>query len=232
MKVRIYINQISLRQGSIRRARLFLRRLVANRRIIHQAYYDKNAIFVHIPKVAGKSISTGLFETDKPGHYFISDYYQEDREFVRDAFSFAFMREPLERLSSAYYFLVSGGGNDRDKEFGEYLRERAPTFDSFVLDWLTEKRLYSWTHFIPQSDFLIFQEEVAVDYLADFKNLDSSYNELMGKIPGGTPLPMVNKTKIAKQREFSVEVVRKVEALYKRDFKLYEELVSRRNNVN
>lgn len=222
MKFRIYINQISLRQGPIRRARLLLRRLVANRRIIHQAYYDKNAIFVHIPKVAGKSISTGLFETDKPGHYFISDYYQEDREFVRDAFSFAFMREPLERLSSAYYFLVSGGGNDRDKEFGEYLRERAPTFDSFVLDWLTEKRLYSWIHFIPQSDFLMLEGEVAVDYLADFTNLESSYKELMNRIPGATPLPLVNKTKVIKQSEFSVEVVGKVKSLYKRDFELYE----------
>lgn len=222
MKFRIYINQISLRQGPIRRARLLLRRLVANRRIINQAYYDKNAIFVHIPKVAGKSISTGLFETDKPGHYFISDYYQEDREFVRDAFSFAFMREPLERLSSAYYFLVSGGGNDRDKEFGEYLRERAPTFDSFVLDWLTEKRLYSWIHFIPQSDFLMLEGEVAVDYLAGFTNLESSYKELMNRIPGATPLPLVNKTKVIKQSEFSVEVVGKVKSLYKRDFELYE----------
>lgn len=70
--------------------------------------HEKECIFVHIPKSAGKSIALAVYGSDKPGHYFLEDYRYFDGDSFKRYFKFAFVREPVSRFISAYNFLSKG----------------------------------------------------------------------------------------------------------------------------
>ena len=65
-------------------------------------------LFIHIPKTGGTSISSCLYARNQP-HLtaaFIFDLYGD---LARSVPSFAVVRNPLDRLKSAYHFLKNGG---------------------------------------------------------------------------------------------------------------------------
>ena len=75
------------------------------------APFDQHrCIFVHVPKCAGVSISRSLFGSLVGTHIAMKSFqliYTEE-EFAR-YFKFAFVRNPWDRLVSAYRFLKRGG---------------------------------------------------------------------------------------------------------------------------
>jgi chondroitin 4-sulfotransferase 11 len=57
-----------------------------------------NCVFIHIPKTAGSSIRNGFFNQDYIGPYYRFPYK------YKQLYSFAFVRNPYDRLISAYNF--------------------------------------------------------------------------------------------------------------------------------
>jgi hypothetical protein len=221
INIRMFINQKTLRNSWYRRIRLKLRRWIFDRNVIVKPYRDSMSIFVHVPKSAGKSISSSLYGTDKPGHYYLTDYYLEDEVFCNAAYKFAFIRDPLERLKSAYYFLLEGGGSTGDNTIGEYLKLHTSSFEDFVLNWLNEDRLYSWPHFVPQSEFMCVNGEVAVDFLGRFENIGEDFDTVCLQLGKENNLKEINKTKAEKLGGESLDVKRKVKRLYAQDYFIY-----------
>ena len=81
-------------------------------------FHDKyKCIFIHVPKVAGTSIERSIFETNKwlIGHVKASDYIRIDKNKFESYFSFGFVRNPYDRVVSAYHYLKNGGGNENDE---------------------------------------------------------------------------------------------------------------------
>src|SRR5690625_2614056 len=65
-----------------------------------------HSIFVHIPKTAGVSVAHSLFEIKTAYHVRVSKYqiiFSQDE--YNQYFKFAFVRNPWDRLVSAYRFL-------------------------------------------------------------------------------------------------------------------------------
>jgi len=159
--------------------------------------FDKHkCIFVHIPKTAGVSVVKSLFDNLGGGHAKIGEYQQlyTETEF-KNYFKFTFVRNPWDRLVSAYNFLITGGINERDKNWAENNLRQYPDFDSFVKNWLSRKNVYTYPHFIPQFEFVCIEGlEPAVDFIGYFENLEEDFEYVANKLGIQTKLQHLNKT--------------------------------------
>lgn len=209
-----------IKTPGVLRSVVFRARRLLGHSVYPRYYLESGSIFIHIPKAAGKSVSTALYNDDKPGHYYASDYFNENSNAFNTSFKFAFVRDPVERLKSAYYFLIGGGGNSEDKRFGELLSAQTNCFDDFVLNWLDNETLYSWIHFVPQSDFLCIDDKLAVDYLGRFENIDNDFIIICEKAGFKAKLEKMNVTKIKKKVIHSELVISRIHKLYKKDYEL------------
>jgi hypothetical protein len=69
----------------------------------------RNLIFVHVPRVAGTSITRALYGDGCIHHHSMRYFRALDPGFAQSAGSFALLRDPFERFASAYAFVRAGG---------------------------------------------------------------------------------------------------------------------------
>lgn len=185
--------------------------------------YDKlECIFVHITKSAGTSVAKGLFG-ELPYHYTAAQYrvIYGRRNFSR-YFKFAFVRNPWDRLYSAYSYLQGGGWNDKDKAWAKEHIDGVTNFNDFVLNWLSPDRLYSHIHFWPQYKFICDRKgRVLLDHIAYFENIDDEFRYLSNRLELKSELSHTNQSDRVNYTEvYSKEAIEKVRSLYKTDIDL------------
>jgi hypothetical protein len=88
---------------------LWWRRAIRTRPILTSWNYDRQAIFIHIPKTAGTSVLAGLeapqaFDTHAPSQ----TYRWADPALFARAYKFTFVRNPWDRFASAFHFMKEG----------------------------------------------------------------------------------------------------------------------------
>ena len=182
-------------------------------------YDQKQAIFVHITKTAGTSVALTLFGA-LPYHYRAWEYRVIfGRDDFQRYFKFAFVRNPWDRLYSAFSFLKGGGWDDNDKKWAEENLADIDDFNDFVMNWLTPDRLYAFIHFWPQSDFICESNNNAmVDYLAYFETIREDFDIIAKKIDCKEPLQHTNASKRLGYKDIYSEAAKqKVASLYARD---------------
>ncbi len=113
-----------------------------------------------------------------------------------------------------------------DKEFGETVLAPYDTFEDFVLKWMSEENADSWVHFIPQHRYLYdSNDNLMVDFVGRFENLNEDYEKIRQKIGTGEPLKHLNKTKDKKENDYkkayTPEMAEKVAQIYKKDLELF-----------
>lgn len=189
--------------------------------------FDKlNCIFVHIPKTAGVSISQNLFGNLGGGHKTITDYHliYSPSEFNR-YFKFTIVRNPWDRLVSAYFFLKEGGFKADEKEwFDEHLASYN-TFEEFVLQWVNQENIYTYNHFIPQYHFVTHRNKLAVNKFYKLENITSAVQDISTKLGVELSLSHKNKTKNRKPdyREYYNSRTKKIiNQVYQRDITLFD----------
>ncbi|WP_052055837.1 sulfotransferase family 2 domain-containing protein [Myxosarcina sp. GI1] len=148
--------------------------------------FDRHqCIFVHVPKAAGVSICKALFGNFAGHHTTLSKYQLvfSQSEFDR-YFKFTFVRNPWDRVFSAYNFLQKGGLTKEDKRWAA--AEIAPfaSFDDFVRMGLHKPIIQKWRHFRPQVDFLLIpgSSKLQVDFLGFFENLQEDFQYVVDKL--------------------------------------------------
>ena len=198
------------------------------------AQFDRlRCIFVHIPKAAGVSISRSLFGNLGGGHVVIGAYrvVYSKTEF-ESYFKFSFVRNPWDRLVSAYDFLEQGGLNDDDRRWwSEHGMGRYRDFEDFVRNWVTRENVETSLHFLPQYRYLCapFTRSICVDFVGSYEHLDRDYpyvRERLGLPPDGELLHL-NKTPTASTtaRDFrgyyTAETRAIVAEVYREDIELF-----------
>jgi len=88
---------------------LFPRAMRAFRTRIPAAMRARGLIFVHVPRVAGTSISRALYGRACTHHHSMRYYQTLDPDFCAHTPSFALLRDPFDRFISAFFFVRSGG---------------------------------------------------------------------------------------------------------------------------
>jgi hypothetical protein len=149
------------------------------------AFDEKKCIFVHIPKTAGISVCKALLSVDAIGHMPLY-YYQValGQKQYSEYYKFSFVRNPWDRVYSAYRYLAKGGLSDQDKIWSEAFKKYS-SFDDFVRKWVDEENIQLSLHFMPQSHFIKnAQGVIDLNYLGRFENLERDY-EVIRKTLGG-----------------------------------------------
>ncbi|MGN6499808.1 MAG: sulfotransferase family 2 domain-containing protein [Tsuneonella sp.] len=199
--------------------RRFLRLRHERREGIEQVFHQQGAIFVHIPKAAGSAVSITLFG-QQIGHSTIGELRDRDPAAVRNYFSFAFVREPLDRLQSAFYYLQGGGMNEADQLFSES-HVRGLTFAQFVENLAAQDQLRQWWHFRPQHEFVLLKNAVGVNFVGRYEKLDADFAEIARRLDRPElRLPVLNAS-ARPAASVDSRTRRLAEAIYARDYEVF-----------
>lgn len=148
-----------------------------------KAFDEHECIFVHITKTAGTSVARSLFSY-LPYHYTAIDYrvIYGKQDFNR-YFKFAFVRNPWDRLYSAYRYLKTGGWNEDDHLWAHKNIGHIDSFDRFVKEWVNSENIHKHLHFKPQHDFICDDNgRILLDYLAYFETLEKDFKYICEKL--------------------------------------------------
>jgi chondroitin 4-sulfotransferase 11 len=152
-----------------------------------------NAVFFHVPKVAGYSIEQYLLPQNRNWKIFDENIlfglhngimtqhlnysemlYYKSREFLDSHFKFAFFRNTWDRFCSAFFYLEP-----------HYLKQQH-TFDNFVestcLQVASYKKTNGW-HFAKQTDWL-FKDDgtLALNFIGRYENLNNDFKLVCEKL--------------------------------------------------
>jgi hypothetical protein len=214
----------------------------------------QDVCFVHVPKTGGHSLLTdsaaalGGVESAIEGENFVTyrviqrpsltftyighnsapaDYMTIAR-YKRQhphCFAFAFVRNPYDRLVSAFHYLNKGGLNESDRrDRFQYVREYQGNFRLFVLHAFAgpePPRIFRQVHMRPQVDWLCDESgRVMVDYLGRFESIESAYVDLGRRFGVTLPVPShENKSQHRRYETYYDEKLRSVVArAYRADF--------------
>ncbi|MFT4800723.1 sulfotransferase family 2 domain-containing protein [Patiriisocius sp. Uisw_047] len=142
-----------------------------------------NCVFIHIPKTAGTSIRRGVFKNEVEGPYF-----NTVPEGWEDKFSFAFVRNPYDRMISAWKMFSGGmidtkwGHKDKDALNGISLMDFLKIATDESIDHHKRDTIYNVLrhHTIPQtSPYHCIQ---FADFIGKFENLESDFALISNKI--------------------------------------------------
>lgn len=182
-------------------------------------------IFVHIPKNAGNGVAKSLFDMSPKGHNYLSHYRKANPEKYRSYFKFAFSRDIWSRFYSAYSYLRRGGFGVYDREFADKYINKYASFKDFVYAMENEvfaQKVMSWTHFVPQSRFILVNGVNELDFLGSVENLPEGISYIQACLG----LPQRNVTKVNSsgssdyRYEYDAKSVDIVRSLYAEDAEL------------
>ena len=189
--------------------------------------HDKKCIFVHIPKCAGSSINQelNLKSLGFSGHAPASCH----SEFLSDYFSFTFVRNPYDRVASAYKYFQKLKEGLRWYKRNKIISDAAykMSFIEFVnhikdfqkLMAREEGSFESGIHFQAFSYFL----DEPIEYIGRFENIQHDYFNIRSRIKLPLKnLPRINSTNNSNYRELYIEESKNiVYNIYKEDINEY-----------
>ncbi|MGY8768835.1 MAG: sulfotransferase family 2 domain-containing protein [Pirellulales bacterium] len=176
--------------------------------------YEKNFLFIHIPKTAGKSVRNALLPvTENPKNYLanrllelikirVNHYgpYRGKRfrshstaalvrkhipqEVYDSFFKFAFVRNPWDALVSQYHFVSSSTNNKRHKQV------KGKSFEQFVRWWLNRPEKARQKHYVTDA-----QGNCIVDFVGRFESLAEDTNYILDLLGVEGHLPHIGPSK-------------------------------------
>jgi len=170
-----------------------------------------NGTYFRVPKVA----STSLLMTFRK----IDNVEKIESNVNNYSFKFAFVRNPFDRLVSAFKHLVKNGAKQRINDDPRLYRDME--FKEFVDVLLTMDKKTMDIHFRPQNLFLPNISEL--DFIGKFENINDDFIFVCKKL-GIKSLSLMhqNSTNPIKLSEYyDEETIKKVSEFYKEDFELF-----------
>ena len=184
-------------------------------------FLKTDSIYIHIPKAGGVSIANSLYGNIGAGHFTWAQYDQLFAdEFVRRAFKFAIVRNPWDRIHSAFHFLSKGAGRF-DFDLGPFRKAvGGRSFEGFVLDALPTAEVQAMIHFRPCMDFLRGKDGGIghLDFIGRFENMEQDFATIAARVNPQASLLHMNRTDGSRadayRRAYTPEMVDTVAGLY------------------
>lgn len=170
--------------------------------------------FIHIPKAAGSSIYQ-IIDANNAINY--CGHIK-----AMDIFSMAITRHPYDRIISAYFYLIEGGGkNELDERYCERLKKYS-SFKDFILH-IEEDGLLDILHLRPMSYFLCNDEgEVVVKRIFKMEEITKIDEFLVSQ---GLEKLSEKHTNISNHTHYTDyldrEIIDEINRVYIKDFELF-----------
>ena len=148
--------------------------------------------FIHIPRTGGSSIASTMLD-GRSAHtpYFV--YRREFPDEFSEFFKFCFVRNPWDRLVSAFFYLKAGGMDAADRRWAREHLGAYHTFEDFVRGWVNEASIWTWVHFLPQSYFVIDPAGgQTTDFVGRFECLERDLAQVAARLQIPAPLSRMN----------------------------------------
>lgn len=189
---------------------------------------QNRAFFIHIPKNAGTSIAT-LLGLQRPADYHAPAiaFRSADRRLYDQSFSFAVVRNPWDRLVSAYHFVSRDSVFADDRRWREAHLAHAKDFRAFVRALnrpLFRGRVLANQLFTPQWHFLTdLSGRLIVNHIVRHEALDDGIRVATERLGLGRQItPHVNASEHSPYRdEYDDEGRALVASIYRRDIELF-----------
>lgn len=188
-------------------------------------------LFIHVPKAAGTSVAHALFN-DKSRHIALSRYFAFDSDAADSFFKFAFVRNPWDRLHSAYHYLARRIGADPrfpDHRWATHYLGSSGDFPGFV-QRMARDRAYRaavrrYIHFRDQADWLSVRGKgMPMDFIGRYESLEADFASACARIGIQCALPhdraRTDGTKYTER--YTPESIDFVGSLYARDVRLFD----------
>lgn len=174
-----------------------MRRTTSEKGYSFELFDINKTIFVHIPKCAGVSVNKTLFGDLAGGHTTLDEYTNifEPKNLI-NYFKFTIVRNPWDRLVSAYFFLKNGGFGEKDRTWFKQELKEFSNFESFVKNWVNRDNIWKWHHFRPQYHYMLEKRGKAnLDFVAFLENIDEDFVYIANRIGKNCVLPNSNKSR-------------------------------------
>lgn len=202
---------------------------------------DLDAVFIHVPKTGGVSIDRFLKNecslTGFTGHYPASYIKETNPEIFESSFKFSFVRNPWDRLVSAFHFMSQGGYSKIDKViYQNHIAQYEGDFNRFVLELPNKSNFvypnepltefyadglpYDTSHFLAQTFWLCdSNNNILVDFVGRFEDLDRDFDKVCAHIGlRSAQLELSNKSNHDHYRNYyTSETAAIVASLYQSD---------------
>ena len=151
--------------------------------------YDKRFIFFHVPRVAGTALLHKLRKThdidmqigEHESMEHLYDNFGKSSDLWADYFKICFVRNPWDRLVSAFHYLALGGINFTDNRVSNlYIQHYDGDFNEFVKNhdtWFNAKAHFipysykSSPHLLPQVEFVCYKGHLLPDFIGRYETL-------------------------------------------------------------
>jgi hypothetical protein len=214
---------------------LKLREKTGIAKVYSAASLEKKVIFIHIPKAAGSSIGMSLFGTDIIGHYPYYIYEEYSKKNFDNFYKFCVVRNPYDRLYSAYSYLLTGGKGTWDQRVGDIIQSRSQSFSDFCEHVLDESFVDKYVHFTRQTDFIFDAGIQKVDLIIKLEELSDGIQRLNAALNMELTVKEHNKTQVKDDERdltLSENALKNINRIYKKDFEyLGYDLINGVNHV-
>lgn len=189
----------------------------------YKPFDDTRSLFIHIPKCAGVSVCRALYGNLAGGHTPLDRYLEAfEPRLIERYFKFTIVRNPWDRLVSAYFFLKAGGFGDRDAQWFDRELSAYADFDDFVKRWLNRANIWKWHHFKPQQHFMEDKRrKIDLDFIGLFENLAEDFAHIAHRVGVSATLQSTNPSRHRDYRNYYSDETREmVAAVYAEDIAL------------
>ncbi|MEE3358454.1 MAG: sulfotransferase family 2 domain-containing protein [Pseudomonadota bacterium] len=190
----------------------------------YQKVGEREVLFIHVPKTGGTSLANSL--SLPYGHIPASRYWANNPERFENSFSFAFVRNPWDRLYSAFNYLFQSIGinTSRDVLWAEDNLQEFEDFEHFVLSLKKNAvwhRIRRWPHFRNQMDWLSKpgDETILLDYVGRFETLYADTETLADILGVEIDLPHERRSRVDGPKDFTPEMIDVIGERYRVDIK-------------
>ncbi len=161
----------------------------SERKIYRPFFNETRSIFIHIPKVAGKSIAHALYGMD-PKHHKLRSFESLNAEKFHEFFKFGFVRDPWSRLYSTYNHLRK---QNKESPYGKfYWVEKYDSFERFVSYGLSKEIIDRYLFLNSQYSYLCDSSGlIGVDFVGRLESVDKDFNFVAGRIGSTEPLSVI-----------------------------------------
>lgn len=194
--------------------------------VYRRCFQKTGSIFIHIPKAAGTSVARAIYGMNI-GHRKAIDYLNISKKEFLKYYRFSIVRNPWDRLVSAYHFARQGGTSYvQPKRNPVYQSELFSSFDIFVKEWLTSVSLWEEdVIFQFQHEYIYVDDELMVNFVGKLENIDNDFNVICNRIGIDANLPCLNKSEKNKKSYrdyYDDQTKRIVGEIYSKDINLFE----------